>query len=173
MRWSYGKQVYWMARRTTSPGSKLSPELDIFSRPYLGLRGYLFYSILEKCDRGKYQEYRQLKRRGDTFMVDSTEWDCHPCIFLNRGESVKMRMPLLSNAILEKGNYMLEVFLHSPASIFLLYLWTIEGNIYWLFFCYPLITVVGQISGPKQASFKLPNSGRSWKCPGDKHLSIS
>jgi len=55
-------------------------------------------------------------------MVDSTEWDCHPCIFLNRGESVKMRMPLLSNAILEKGNYMLEVFLHSPASIFLLYL---------------------------------------------------
>jgi hypothetical protein len=71
----------------------------------------LVYKIVD----GKLQPYPGDEReRGDAFIPDSSKLFCSPCIFLNRGESLKLRWPLLKKFKMEKGEYTIGVNLYAP-----------------------------------------------------------
>src|SRR5580658_4673012 len=62
----------------------------------------LLHAILEKKVDGKYKSYERLKRHpGDNFSMDSCVRFCCKCIFLSKGQALKLSLPLLSNYILE------------------------------------------------------------------------
>lgn len=75
----------------------------------------LLYVILEKKVGGKYRSYERLKQHlGDNFLMDSCVRYCCNCIYIGKGQTIRLRMPLLSNYILEKGQYKMEVTLGPP-----------------------------------------------------------
>jgi hypothetical protein len=75
----------------------------------------LLYVLLAKNVGGQYKPYEKVKRHsGDPIPGDSCRVYCCNCIFLSKGQTIKLRLPLLSNFNLENGEYELYVMLDPP-----------------------------------------------------------
>ncbi len=73
----------------------------------------LLYVVLQK--KGERFSYSKEKRhQGDAFSLDSYFMNCCNCIYLKKGESIKINLPLLDRYILEKGDYSMSVMVAPP-----------------------------------------------------------
>jgi hypothetical protein len=79
----------------------------------------LFNIRVSKYGNDGLRMYENLKKhQGDRLsLVDSCETLCCNCVVLEKKQSVKIKLPLLTNYNLEKGHYIIEVAVHPPAEV--------------------------------------------------------
>jgi len=74
----------------------------------------LIHPYIEKSENGRYKSYSAEKYGSNSAEREKYLDTCYNCIYLNKGESLKMNLPILSCCRLEKGMYRISVSLSPP-----------------------------------------------------------